>query len=141
MGPHKSMPLDRWAPILAIPGAAFVNLQYGDTDAEIAAARAASGAVIHTDPDLDRFDDLDGLAALIDAVDLVLTTSNVTAHIAGALGKPGWAALQRVPLWYWGMEGERSIFYPSLRLIRQREAGTWAPVARVIADALREAAA
>ena len=137
IGPHKSMPLAALAPILRTPGARFVTLQYGDTDAEIAAAAAATGAVIHTDPELDRFNDIDGLAALIGALDFVITTSNVTAHIAGALGRESWIALQKVPLWYWESAGEESRYYPSARLFRQSEVGDWAGVARRIAHALQ----
>ena len=38
-------------------------------------------------PDLDLYADLEGLAALCAACDLVVTGSNVTAHVAGALGR------------------------------------------------------
>lgn len=136
LGPHKSMPLPHWGQILRRPGVRFVNLQYGDTEAELADARAASGAQVHTIADLDRFNDIDGLAALIEALDLVITTSNVTAHVAGALGAPCWVAVQKVPLWYWGLAGEQSPYYPSARLFRQREVGQWTGVAERIAAAL-----
>ena len=51
-----------------------------------------------------------GLAALIDGLDLVVSTSNVTAHFAGALAKPCLLALQVTPLWYWGWPPSRSRF-------------------------------
>ena len=133
---EKSMPLAEWAPILRLKGLNFVNLQYGDTNDDIAAVSADFGVTVHTNPDLDRFADIDGLAALTAALDGVVTISNVTAHISGAIGLPTLVALQKVPLWYWGLEAERSPYYPSLRLFRQREAGGWLDVAERIAAAL-----
>lgn len=84
----KMLALNQWAPILSAVDAQFVNLQYGETVEEIAELPAALREKIYTDPDLDRFNDLDGLLALIESLDLVITISNVTAHLAAALGKP-----------------------------------------------------
>jgi ADP-heptose:LPS heptosyltransferase len=65
--------------------------------AEPAALHQQSGSdVIHL-AGLDLRDDLDGLAALVDACDLVITITNATAHISGALGKPTWLLLHQVP--------------------------------------------
>lgn len=125
LGPRKSIPLASWSPILTARDATFVNLQYGDTDEEIGAARAAHDVDIYTDPDLDRFNDLDGLVALIEGLDLVITTSNVTAHFAGALGKETLLLLQNSPLWYWGCEGDGTLFYPSVRAFRQQTPDAW----------------
>lgn len=134
----KSLPLSAWRSLLSVPGAAFVDLQYGDTRAE-REALASQGAWLEHLPQLDLFNDLDGLAALISACDLVITTSNVTAHLAGRLGRPVWVLLPRgqARLWYW-MEGrDDTPWYPSARLFSQEEEGEWQrPLAR-IADALR----
>ena len=94
---------------------------------------AATGADILTDPDLDRFDDIEGMMALIDGLDLVITTSNVTAHYAGALGKECWLALQRSPLWYWGTAGTGTLFYPAITAYRQTKAARWDDVATALA--------
>jgi len=76
--------------------------------------------------DLDRRHDLEGLAALIESCDLVITISNATAHLSGALGMPTWLLLHRVPYWPWQLEGDQCLWYGSLRLFRQRQAGDWA---------------
>ena len=136
IGPLKSLPLDHWGPILAGRPALFVNLQYGETEAETEEVAIATGATIFTDPEIDRFDDLEGMAALIECLDLVITTSNVTAHIAGALGKECWLALQRGPLWYWGWTGRQTLFYPSISAYRQDRAGDWVCVIDAIAKDL-----
>lgn len=132
------MPLEEWAPILQRRDALFVNLQYGETDAEIADAIRATGADIYTDPEIDRFNDFEGLTALIDGLDLVVTTSNVTAHFAGALAKPCLLALQVTPLWYWGMAAEPIPLYASVERFWQGRENIWTDVAGNIAARLDE---
>ncbi len=133
----KSLPLADWAPILATPDALFVNLQYGDSEPEFEAACRAAGAKGYSDPDLDRKEDLEGLCALIDSLDLVVTISNVTAHFAGALGKPALLLLGQTNLWHWGSESESVPFYPSLTALRAVELGGWQGVIETAAARLR----
>lgn len=132
VGPKKSTPLALWSPILTQPDCSFINLQYGDTDADVALVQRDMGVQVYTHPEIDRFNDLDALLALIDRLDLVITTSNVTAHLAASLGKPCWLLLQNLPIWYWKREGDGVLFYPSVRAFRQLQAGDWETV---IADA------
>ena len=134
----KSLALPEWLPVLSQQGASFIDLQYGDTRAE-REALASQGAWLEHIPQLDLFNDLDGLAALISACDLVITTSNVTAHLAGRLGRPVWVILPRgqARLWYWMEARDHTPWYPTARLFSQEEEGEWQrPLARV-ADALR----
>jgi len=138
IGPLKSMPLDMWGPILTGREALFVNLQYGETNEEVAEAINTTGADIYTDPDIDRFDDLEGFAALVDCLDLVVTTSNVTAHFAGGLGKPCVQALQKSPIWYWGLEATPIAFYASVDRIWQEEENKWGDVIAKISALLDE---
>jgi tetratricopeptide (TPR) repeat protein len=67
-------------------------------------------------------------AALIEALDLVITVDTAVAHLAGALGKPVWILLRHGPEWRWMLERTDSPWYPSARLYRQRARGNWAPV-------------
>ena len=71
--------------------------------------------------------DIDGLAALIAACDVVVTVSNVTAHLAGALGKPTFALVSfgQHQLWYW-FTGKNCPWYPQVRLFRRRVDQPWA---------------
>jgi tetratricopeptide (TPR) repeat protein len=137
IGRQKSLPLPDWGAVLQ-RDAVFVNLQYGDTADEIAATRARLGVEVHSQPDLDRFADIEGLAALIDGLDLVVTTSSVTAHLAGALGKAGHLMLQRVPLWYWSprLRPGGLLFYPSLTPHYQTTEGDWRAPLEALAAAL-----
>ncbi|MFZ5699093.1 MAG: tetratricopeptide repeat protein [Pseudomonadota bacterium] len=129
-GEAKSLALDRLLPLLSVPGVQFFSLQYGDTAAEIDAFSARSGIDIYRDPGIDPTRDLEGLAAQIAALDLVISTSNSTVHLAGALGGPVWVLLHRdkgLP-WYWGYEGATVPWYPGTRLLRCRQRGEWEPV-------------
>ena len=138
LGSRKSVPLTALTEAIALPGVQLVSLQYGSVAAELAALRQQTGSnVIHL-AGLDLRDDLDGLAALIEACDLVITISNATAHISGALGKPTWLLLHQVPYWPWQLEGETSPWYPSLRLFRQSRAGDWREPLELVREALRQ---
>ena len=80
----------------------------------------------HQAAGLDVFNDIDGLLALVDCCDAVLTSSNVTAHLAGSLAKPGVVLVPtgKGSLWYW-QGGSNDLWYPSLRRVPQDRAGHW----------------
>lgn len=130
-GELKSLKLIALKPLLTRPGLRFVDIQYGNTDAERAAVCRELGISIDRLPDIDPYNDMDGLAALIRACDLIVTTSNTTAHLAGALGAP---TLLMLPFssgrhWYWHEERSDSPWYPSMQLFRQRAVGDWSDIA------------
>nr|WP_246653994.1 tetratricopeptide repeat protein [Azospirillum formosense] len=108
-------PLDAWGPVFALPGVVFVTLQYGDCAAEIAEAERRFGVTIHRWGDLDLKDDLDGVAALMTALDLVVTPASSVGELAGALG---------VPVWRFGPRGDWTAlgtgvrpWFPSMALV------------------------
>jgi tetratricopeptide (TPR) repeat protein len=76
-------------------------------------------------------------AAIIAQLDLVITVDTSVANLAGALGRPAWVLLMKTPDWRWGLVGQTSVWYPSLRLFRQRDTGDWTAVIAEVADALR----
>ena len=138
VGNQKSSSLLDWAPILHQRNVRFVDLQYGNTESDRAEVKKQLGVdVTHLD-NLDNFNDLDGLAALISACDLVITVSNTTAHLAGALGVPAWVLLPSGlgHTWYWFTEREDSPWYSSVRLFRQPAPNDWRPVIKQVAKAL-----
>jgi tetratricopeptide (TPR) repeat protein len=130
----RTIPLSRWKRLAEIEGVSLINLQYGDCAAEIAAARGA-GLEVHDRDDVDPLAELDDFAALVAALDLVLSVDNATVHLAGALGVPTWVLLPYTADWRW-MEGrENSPWYPALRLFRQPHPGDWDAVfERVVAE-------
>ncbi|MEM8688389.1 MAG: tetratricopeptide repeat protein [Pseudomonadota bacterium] len=122
------------APLVAQPGCQFIDLQYRDPARPMDDYELGSGKV-YRDTDIDARDDLDGLAAQMAAMDLVITIDNSAAHLAGALGVPAWVLLHQFPDWRWGLRGDSSAWYPSLRLFRQSKPGNWAGV---MADMCKE---
>lgn len=136
----KSIPLDAWAPILKLPGITFVNLQYGDVAEEIARTERDQGVRIFTDPQIDPLANLDDFAAQVAAMDLVISASNTTVHIAGALGRPIWALVpsNHGRLWYWFLERPDSPWYPSAHLFRQSAGADWGPSLAAVAEELNQ---
>ncbi|MES1158413.1 MAG: tetratricopeptide repeat protein [Terricaulis silvestris] len=127
IGKHKSTSLHDWRALLA-RDYFFVNLQYGDVAEEIAAAERELGHVIYSDPEIDQLADIDGFAGQIAALDRIVSVSNTTVHLAGALGVP---CVVLVPpaqglLWYWGASGERTPWYDSVRIVRRAQREGWA---------------
>jgi hypothetical protein len=125
----KSMDITDWAPILRTPGATFVNLQYGDWQTALADVHARTGVEIVDDPEIDPLKDMDAFAAQVAAMDLVISVSNTTVHVAGALGVPTWvmAPEGRARMWYWFRDRAESPWYSSVRLLAQDGEG-WQPV-------------
>ena len=141
VGADKSMRLAELRPLLEIPGLHFVDLQYGDTAAERAAFGKNTGNdLVHLDS-VDNLRDIDGVAALIDACDVIVTISNTTAHIAGALGKEVWLMLPHNTgrLWYWQTDHNDALCYPKVHVLRQRVAGDWDEVVGRVRAALAPA--
>ncbi|MGE4065087.1 MAG: tetratricopeptide repeat protein [Rhodospirillaceae bacterium] len=127
MGWLKSNNLPAWQPILETPGVTFVNLQYGDRRADAALVQERFGVDILTDPDVDPTGDMDNFASQIRALDLVISISNSTVHVAGAIGVPTWvlAPERRGRHWYWFQDRNDSPWYPSLRFVRGSAGGDW----------------
>ncbi|MBC8337672.1 MAG: tetratricopeptide repeat protein [Alphaproteobacteria bacterium] len=135
---QKSMTLDALEPLLRMPGVTFVDLQYGDTSEERQAFTDRTGIDILHDEDVDQMIDLDGFAAQVAALDMVVTISNTTAHMAGGLGVDTLLMLDTRPIWYWQRERGDSPWYPSLRLFRQQTAGNWSDVIGGMIEAVRK---
>jgi Tfp pilus assembly protein PilF len=137
-GKIKSLDLADWRGMADIPGVRFIDLQYGDTIEERARFEADTGAAILHDDSIDQMADLDAFSAQVAAMDLVISASNTTVHMAGALGVSTWVMLNTVPLCVWMLEGDTSPWYPSLRLFRQSQAGVWDDVVGKVAAALKD---
>jgi tetratricopeptide (TPR) repeat protein len=117
-GAARSLALSDLVKSLQAPGVRFVNLQYGDVAAEIEALERDEGIEVLQCPGLDTTDDLDGLAALIEACDEVVSIGNATAHLAGALGKKTTVLLPKAPSWRWLLSGSETPWYRSVMIDR-----------------------
>jgi tetratricopeptide (TPR) repeat protein len=132
---NRSVPLRVMAPLLATPGAQFFLLQKGVRDGDKAAMAelVAAGRIVDLDAQLDSFADT---AAVCQELDLVICVDTSLAHVAGAIGRPAWMLVPQFPDWRWGLWGETTPWYPSLRLFRQARPLEWEPVVAVMAEAL-----
>lgn len=125
LGVAKSLRVADLAPFAAIPDLRFVCLQYGATADEHAALRRLFGDRYIHDPAIDAQNDLAALADQIAALDITVTVSNVTAHLAGALGGPVWLLAPpagRSLFFYLMAAGEGTPWYPGMRIFRRRHA-------------------
>ena len=133
-GEEKSIGLEQFEPILKNNQFEFINLQYGEVDLEIQKVRSRFGVNIHQIEGVDVYNDIDGLLALIDACDLVITTSNLTAHLAGSIGKKGCVIVpaSKGKMWYWHRDDAYSFWYPSLKVFYQGDRHGWADTIRQV---------
>ena len=139
MGFGKSVPLIELAPLLALSGAHLVDVQYGDTRAERQAMEDATGVrLLHFD-EVDYFQDLEEVLAILEACDVLITTSNANAHLAGALGKPVWLLYlaERPRFHYWAHDGShRCLWYPSVEIVSAPHLSEWVSLIRYAAERL-----
>ncbi len=127
--------LEDWGPLFAVPGVIIINLQYGECAPDLERARSLIGRAPHSFADLDVKNDLDGLAALMSALDLVITPAISTGELAAALG---------VPVWRIGRSGDWTAlgtsvrpWFPSMRVFHPADGGVVADVIPAVADALQ----
>lgn len=128
----RSARLAALAPLGDVPGVAWVALQVGAAAAEVGAS-VWRAPLVNLGPELAGYADT---MAVLDGLDLVVTVDTSVAHVAGAMGRPCWLMLARRPDWRWGLAGEATGWYPSVRLFRQKRLGDWPGVAREVARAL-----
>ncbi len=128
-------PLEHWEPVFRTPGVTFVNLQLGDCSDELRVIAHATGAELKTLPDIDLRTDLDDLAALSCALDLVIGPATATTNIAAAVGAPTWFATTPDA---WPRLGTAAFpWYPQARAFSGQQAYDWASVMAAVGAALR----
>ena len=121
LGKGKTLALADVLPVLKVPGVVFVNLQYDVGSADIAMLQSNN---VLTDPEIDFAGDMDSIAAQTAAMDLVISVSNTTVHMAGALNIPVWnivPAHNATGLWHWFFDVEESPWYPAMKIYRRRD--------------------
>jgi hypothetical protein len=133
----RSIALRQYLALARIPGVRIISLQKVHGLDQLAGL--PEGVTIETlgedfDSGPDAFVDT---AAVMNNLDLVITSDTSIAHLAGALGRPTWVALQYVPHWMWMLDREDSPWYPTMRLFRQTERDNWQPVFARMGNELR----
>lgn len=130
----RSVALEKLLPLLTLPRAHYVSLQYGKPEAELAAFCRQHGVIIREWASADGA--LDNVAALISSLDLVITVCTTAAHLSGALGKEAWVMVPAVAEWRYLAEGDHIPWYPGVLLFRQRQLHEWDDVVQRIVTRL-----
>ena len=134
----RSFALEQLAPLAEIPGLTFLSLQKG-TGSEQLNRCSFRDRFAAAQAEVDACWDYADNSAILSSCDLVITSDSGIAHLAGALGRPVWLLLARTPEWRWGLTGERTAWYPTMRIFRQNSAGDWHTVVKAVRAALAEA--
>ncbi len=132
----RSLPLEALAPLGQVDGVRCYCLQRGPAAGQLASPPTGlkierleeeSSTVVDT-------------AAIIANLDLVISVDTMTAHLAGALGRPVWVLLSYSPDWRWLAGRDDSPWYPTMRLFRQPAPGDWGAAVENARRALEELA-
>ena len=127
-------PFDQWAPVVKTPGVSFVNLQYGDCSEELARAESEYGVKIWNPPGLDLKNDLDDVAALCCAMDMVIGFSNATLNLGASCGAPTW--LITAPAAWTRLGTDSYPWYPQTKVFSPGVSGDWDPVMAEVGEKL-----
>jgi len=134
----RDLPLAALAELAKVPGVELISLQRGEGREELLES-AYLNAIIDLGEDVDTkngaFMDT---AAIMYAVDLVITSDTAVAHLAGGLGVPVWVGLPFVPNWRWFLNRDTSPWYPTMRLFRQSKVNDWSGVFAEMAETLAQ---
>jgi tetratricopeptide (TPR) repeat protein len=133
----RSLPLEAFASISINCQIAFLSLQKGYGSEQLKTC-SFKDRFVSCQKLVDETWDFLETAAIIANCDLVITSDTSVAHLAGGMGKTTWLLLQKIPDWRWGLEGDTTFWYPSMRLFRQRERGNWDEPIRRVVQALQE---
>ncbi len=117
----KVFDLEYFEPFLNNPKITVYSLQVGDGSEDIKRLGFQNKIIDLTD----KLTDFSKTASFMNELDLVISSDTSVAHLAGALNKPVWIPLQKVPDWRWQNKGEISAWYPSAKLFRQKTARSW----------------
>jgi hypothetical protein len=133
---RRSVPLSTFAPLGAVPGVCLIALQRGPGLEQIAQQNEHLKIVDLPGRSEDPAEGWLDTAALIQALDLIISIDTGVVHLAGALAAPVWVALPFMPDWRWLLNREDSPWYPTIRLFRQKKPGDWPEVFQRMAKEL-----
>lgn len=135
----RSIPLAEFAPLARLPGLTLVSLQKGPGVEQIETNQG--NVPLRVFDDLDRDATFVDSAAILEHLDLVITSDTAIAHLAGALGRPVWLVVSKGCDWRWLTDSADSPWYPTMRLFRQKTFGDWHGAFAEVAQALKAEAA
>ena len=126
----RSIELDAMLPLLQLQGLNFVSLQHDAASEEVAQAAAKGNIAFNHWPEVVA--DIDDTAALISALDMVITVCSAPVHLTGALGRSAWVLVPTVAEWRYLESGDTMPWYPGIRMFRQAQSKNWQPVIETV---------
>ena len=132
----RSFPLEAFAPISDNTSATFLSLQKGSGAEQLDHCPFRHRFVTCQDY-INGIWDFVETTAMVANCDLIITNDTALAHLAGGMGQSTWLLLNKCSDWRWGMDGDTTFWYGSMRLFRQREWGNWAEVMDRVLTALK----
>jgi tetratricopeptide (TPR) repeat protein len=124
-------PILEWSPILNIPNATFINLQYKDYTDDLVKVKDEFGVTVHNFEDLDQYNNVDDVVALCAALDIVVTTKITPMIFSSGVGTPTKIANWRQSIW------NNILFNPvttSVDMFDRNTGETWDKVFSLIAE-------
>ena len=127
MGEKKSINYKDLIPIFKIQNTSFIDLEYMNSEQDKKNIYQMTGKKIHRIYEIDYYENIMGVSSIINACDLIITCSNVNAHISGALGKKTFLLLPsgKGRLLNWSSEKNYSVWYPSVKIFQQIKSDDW----------------
>ena len=132
----RSFPLEIFSPIAENNDCKFLSLQKGFGSEQLETCSFKDQFVDCQDQVIKTWGFLE-TAAMIANCDLVITSDTSIAHLAAGMGKLTWCLLHYSPDWRWGLNGEKTFWYPTIKLFRQRQRNNWAEVIDKVAIELK----
>ena len=133
----RSLPLLEFSRLSEVRDVSFLSLQKGSGSEQLDTCSFKDRFVRCQDL-IDEVWDFLETAAIIKNCSLIITSDTSVAHLAAGLGKTTWLLLHKVPDWRWGVSGNTTFWYPSIRIFRQKEYGDWSEVMDRVKSALRQ---
>lgn len=124
----RSFPVECLEQIAQIRGVRLISLQKNDGIEQLRSLRTSMQINVLADGFDEGQDSFIDTAAIMEHLQLVITSDTAIAHLAGALGRPTWVALRHVPDWRWLLDDVRCPWYPTMHLFRQSFPGNWQSV-------------
>jgi tetratricopeptide (TPR) repeat protein len=125
---RRSIPFSHFLRLVQVEHVQFISLQKGPGKKQLLDREDRFGVVELCEGTEEASRTFSDTAAVMQNLDLVISSDTAVVHLAGGLGIPVWIALPLVPDWRWLLEREDSPWYPSMRLFRQTRVGEWADV-------------
>jgi Flp pilus assembly protein TadD len=133
----RSIPFSQFLPLAKVPGVRLISLQKGFGREQLYASAECESVLDLSSRLEEKAGAFMDTAAALHSLDLVITSDTALAHLAGSIGRPVWVVLSAIPDWRWLQHQERTPWYPSMRLFRQKALGDWSTVFAHIASNLQ----